>query len=55
MWYSLLQTKNQQGRKFNGICWVHSCIFEEGRIRRVNDEKGGEQAEKARPAVENEK
>jgi len=38
------------------ICGVHRCICKEGRKNwKSNDRKGGEQAEKARPIIENEK
>jgi len=39
---------NQYGRKFNEICWVHRCICKEEKIWWANDEKCGQQGEKAR-------
>jgi len=43
-------------RKFNKICWIHYMrMYKKQKKIRANDDKGREQAEKARPIILNEK
>jgi len=52
----LPETKNQQGRTFDETGWVHICICKESKkIRKNNNEDGGDKQKKVRLIIDNEK
>jgi len=52
----LPDTKNQHGRTFDGTCWVHIFISKENKkLRKSNNEEGGDKQKKVRLIIGNEK
>jgi len=43
----LPETKNEQGRTFDELCWVHICIRKQ-KIRKSFNEEGGDKQKKSK-------